>query len=154
MRTRDRMKPAAGASVLDAETRELRRLIARSRRRIDRRLRQSRDDARRCISWRGVVRRYPWPCLLAALGAGLVVAGGLRSGRTARWLGAELFRGARRALGRGLTDDLAASAPWLAALVASRFASVPSPPRGRGSVSTAATAATGETGEGTSHDRS
>lgn len=145
------MQPADSASAFDAETRELRRLIARSRRRIDRRLRQSRDDARRCLSWRGVVRRYPWPCLLAALGAGLIVAGNLRSGQMARWLGAGLFRGARRALARGLKDELAASAPWLAALVASRFVSVSSAPRGRGSGSTSAPAATSE---GASHGES
>lgn len=125
------MRPADPASAFDAETRELRRLIARSRRRIDRRLRQTRDEARRLTSWRAYVRRYPWPCLLGAAGAGLVVAGAMRSDRVARWIGAGLFRGARRALRRGLASELAAAAPWLGALVASRFARASSGPPDR-----------------------
>jgi len=70
--------------------RELRSRIGRSRRRIDCRLRATRDRARQLVSWRTYVIRYPGWALAAALGAGFAASAGLKPGRLSRWLGLAL----------------------------------------------------------------
>jgi hypothetical protein len=82
--------------------RELRLRIARSRRRIDRRLRTVNDEARRLFSWKTYVIRFPVQALAAALGVGFVASAGLNRGRVARWLGALLLRQAGQGFLRGL----------------------------------------------------
>jgi hypothetical protein len=70
--------------------RQLHLRIARSRRRIDRRLRATSDRTRQLFSWRTYVVRYPGWSLAAALGAGMTAANLLRPRRMARWLGSSL----------------------------------------------------------------
>jgi hypothetical protein len=70
--------------------RELQLRIGRSRRRIDGRLRASKDQARQLLSWRTYAVRYPGWALAAALGAGMTASSLLRPGRIARWLGGSL----------------------------------------------------------------
>jgi len=65
-------------SQRDTEKRRLRVAIARSRRRIDRRLRGSATATRRLTHWKTYVERFPGPALVAALGFGWVLAAGLR----------------------------------------------------------------------------
>jgi hypothetical protein len=71
--------------------RELHLRIGRSRRRIDRRLRGTKDNARRLLSWRTYAARYPGWALAAALGAGMTASSLFRPGRIARWLGGSLL---------------------------------------------------------------
>ena len=66
--------------------------IGRSRRRIDGRLRATKDRGRQLLSWRTYVVRYPGWALAAALGAGMTASNVLRPGRIARWLGNSLVR--------------------------------------------------------------
>ena len=86
--------------------RELRLQIGRRRRRIDRRLRATRDRAGELLSWRTYVARYPVLALAAALGAGLAASAGFKPGRVSRRLGLSLVRhaihGARQRLGSEL----------------------------------------------------
>jgi hypothetical protein len=70
--------------------RELRMRIGRSRRRINGRLRATRDRARQLVSWRTYIVRYPGRALIAALGAGFAASAGLRPGRISRRLGLSL----------------------------------------------------------------
>jgi len=72
--------------------RELHLRIGRSRRRIDGRLRGTKDHARQLLSWRTYAVRYPGWALAAALGAGMTASSLLRPGRIARWLGRSLVR--------------------------------------------------------------
>jgi hypothetical protein len=72
--------------------RELHQRIARSRWRIDGRLRAARDEARQLLSWRTYVARYPLWAMAAAAGAGMTASTLLRPGRIARWLGRVLMR--------------------------------------------------------------
>ena len=72
--------------------RDLRLRIARSRRRIDGRLRATRNSAKQLVSWQTYVVRYPAWALAAALGVGMAVSAGLRPGRMSRWLGLSLVR--------------------------------------------------------------
>ena len=76
--------------------RELHLRIGRARRRIDRRLRATKDHAHELLSWRTYVVRYPGWALAAALGAGLAASSALRPARVTRWLGSALLG---RALG-------------------------------------------------------
>jgi hypothetical protein len=76
--------------------RELRLRIGRLRRKIDSRLRATEDSARRLLSWRTYVVRYPAWSLAAAMGAGLAASAGFKRGRVSRWLGLALVR---RAMG-------------------------------------------------------
>jgi len=64
--------------------RELRTEIARSRVRIERRAGGLSRQTRRLLSWRTLVRQFPLPSVLAALGLGFFVSGGLgrRTGKT------------------------------------------------------------------------
>jgi hypothetical protein len=72
--------------------RKLHHRIARSRRRIDARLRATKGHARQLVSWRTYVVRYPGLAVAAALGAGLSASSLLRPGRIGRWLGDSLVR--------------------------------------------------------------
>jgi hypothetical protein len=72
--------------------RELHRRIGRSRRRIDGRLRATKDRARQLLSWRTYVVRYPVWAMAAALGAGMTASSALRPERIARWFGNALVR--------------------------------------------------------------
>jgi hypothetical protein len=72
--------------------RKLHLRIARSRRRIDARLRTTNGHARQLLSWRTYVVRHPAWALAAALGAGLTASSLLRPARIGRWLGYSLVR--------------------------------------------------------------
>ncbi len=62
----------------NAEKRRLRTAIARSRRRIDRRVRNSSKATGRLSSWKTYVERWPGVALAAGLGLGWVLSAGLR----------------------------------------------------------------------------
>ncbi len=92
----------------ETEKRRLRTAIARSRRRIDRKLRGANKAAGRLASWKTYARRWPGAALAAGLGIGWILAAGLRprfliglfgarfmremSGRTTDLLAGELKR--------------------------------------------------------------
>lgn len=76
----------------EAEKRRLRAAIARSRRRIDRRLRGTNQAAGHLVSWKAYVRRWPGLALAAGLGLGWVVAAGLRPRFLVGLFGARLIR--------------------------------------------------------------
>jgi hypothetical protein len=86
--------------------RELHQRIGRSRRRIDRRLRATKDHARQLLSWRTYVVRHPGWAMAAALGAGLSAANLLRPGRVGRWLGNSLMQQAFGGLQMQLWNEL------------------------------------------------
>ena len=86
--------------------RELHLRIARSRRRIDGRLRATKDRARQLLSWRTYVVRYPGWALAAALGAGMTASNILRPRRIARWLGSSLVRQAFGGIGQQLWSEV------------------------------------------------
>ena len=86
--------------------RELRLRIGRARRRIDSRLRTTKKQAWRLLSWRTYVVRYPAGSVAAALGAGLVVSAGLNPARISRWLGLSLVRYAVHGFGRQFWAEL------------------------------------------------
>ena len=91
---------------LQYRKRELRLRIGRSRRRINGRLRGIQDRTRQLVSWRTYVVRYPAWSVAAALGAGMAVSAGLRSGRISRWLGLALIRRASGGFQRQLWAEL------------------------------------------------
>lgn len=76
----------------DAEKRKVRAAIGRSRRRIDRRLRATNEAAVSLASWKTYVRRWPGLALAAGLGAGWIVAAGLRPRFLVGLLGARFMR--------------------------------------------------------------
>jgi hypothetical protein len=86
--------------------RELHLRIGRSRRRIDGRLRATKDNARQLLSWRTYAIRYPGWALAAALGAGMTTSSLLRPGRIARWLGRSLFQQAFGGFRQQLWNEL------------------------------------------------
>jgi hypothetical protein len=86
--------------------RELRLRIGRSRRRIDGRLRGSKDRARELLSWRTYVVRHPGWALAAALGAGMTASSILHPKRITRWLGSSLLRQALGGLGQQVWSEL------------------------------------------------
>jgi hypothetical protein len=86
--------------------RELHLRIGRSRRRIDGRLRSTRDQARQLLSWRTYVARYPVWAMAAAMGAGMTASSLLRPGRIARWLGRSLVRQAFGGFQQQLWNEL------------------------------------------------
>ena len=86
--------------------RDLHLRIGRSRRRIDGRLRGSKDQARRLLSWRTYAVRYPGWALAAALGAGVTASSVLRPGRIARWLGRSLVHQAFGGFQQQLWNEL------------------------------------------------
>jgi hypothetical protein len=88
------------------DDRELRRRIARLRRRIDGRLHAVERQGRKLLSWRTLVRRYPAYSAIAAAGAGLSLAAGLRKGRIVRWLGGRAARAAVTRLAGRLWQDM------------------------------------------------
>ena len=85
-----------GKADIHAARRETRLRIGRLRRRIDGRVRALAEEGVRLVSWRTWVEHYAGRAVLAALGAGLALAAGLR-GRArgprqgldavCRWLG-------------------------------------------------------------------
>jgi hypothetical protein len=84
---------------------ELRRLIGRSRRQIDRRLRAVRDEGKNLLSWRTYVRRYPLGTVAAALGAGWAAAAALGSRRLKNRLGREVLFQTVRSAGGALAKE-------------------------------------------------
>jgi hypothetical protein len=86
--------------------RELHLRIGRSRRRIDGRLRATRDEARQLLSWRTYVARYPLWAMAAALGAGMTASSLLRPARIARWLGRSLMHQALGGFQQQLCSEL------------------------------------------------
>jgi len=83
--------PTLDANLLQRK-RDLRLRIGRSRRRLDGRLRPSRDRIGQVLSWRTYVVHYPAWALAAALGAGMAASAGLRPGRMSQRLGLSLVR--------------------------------------------------------------
>jgi hypothetical protein len=86
--------------------RELHLRIGRSRRRIDGRLRATKDDARQLLSWRTYVIRYPGWALVAALGAGMAASSALRPRRVSRWLAGTLMHQAFGSVRQQFADEL------------------------------------------------
>lgn len=76
------------------------------RRRIDRRIRATTSEARRLVSWRTYVKRYPGHALAAAFGVGLTASAGLKPGRILRWLTTRLLRKTSEQIGRQLCNEL------------------------------------------------
>ena len=87
----------------DAEKRRLREAIARSRRRIDRRVRNSSKATGRLTSWKTYAASWPGVALAAGLGFGWILAVGLRPRFLIGLFGARLMRD----LSRRTTDLLA-----------------------------------------------
>jgi hypothetical protein len=85
---------------------ELRMLIGRSRRQIDRRLRAVRREGKNLLSWRTYVQRYPLGAIAAALGAGLAAGATLGSRRRRIMIGREIFSQAARAFGKALVREV------------------------------------------------
>ena len=102
------MFPSAQANQDDLlrRKRQLRLRIGRARRRIDGRLRSTRDRAGELCSWRTYVVRYPGWAVLAALGAGFAASAGFQPGRVSRWLGLSLVRYALGGLRQQFSAEL------------------------------------------------
>lgn len=96
--------------VVDAEQerrkRDLRLRIGRLRRRIDGGIRSAESEARRLVSWRTYVRRFPGYAVTAALGVGLAASAGLSTGQLSRWLGLRLLRRAAEGAGGRFSEEL------------------------------------------------
>jgi len=86
--------------------RELRVRIGRLRRRIDHRVRATRDDATRAVSWRTYATRYPGNVLLGAFGLGLALSAGLSARRLAPWVGRRILRQSLRQARRHIWHEL------------------------------------------------
>ena len=86
--------------------RELHLRIGRSRRRIDGRLRATKDCTRELLSWRTYVVRYPGWALMAVLGAGMAASSAFRPARMSRWLGCALTSQAFGGFQRQLSGEL------------------------------------------------
>jgi len=80
--------------------RDLRRRIARLRRRIDGRVRGVERQGRRLASWRTYVKAYPGSAATAAFGVGLALSAGLSARSILRRLGMRLLRRATDRVGR------------------------------------------------------
>jgi hypothetical protein len=76
---------------LQSRKRDLHFRIARSRRRIERRLQETNSRARELMSWRTYVVRHPGWALLTALGGGMAASTLLRPKRISGWLGRSLL---------------------------------------------------------------
>jgi hypothetical protein len=92
---------------LEQRARDLRRRIARLRRRIDGRIRAAQTEARRLTSWRTYLRHFPGQAMMGAFGIGLALSAGLGARRWARWLGIWLVRRAADQAGQRLWQELA-----------------------------------------------
>jgi hypothetical protein len=83
---------------------ELRKLIGRSRHRIERRVRAVRREGKKLLDWQTYVRHYPLGAVTTAVGAGLA------AGLGGRWLknrlGRDMLREAVRSAGGGLVKEL------------------------------------------------
>jgi len=90
--------------IVDAQQqqaqRDLRRRIARLRRRIDGRMRRVERQGRRAVSWRTYVRAYPGSAATAAFGLGLALSAGLSARSILRRLGMRLLGRATDRVGR------------------------------------------------------
>ena len=86
--------------------RELHLRIGRLRRRIDGRLRATKDRARELTSWRTYVTRYPAWALMAAVGAGLAASSALQPRRASRWLAGTLMHQALGGIRQQLASEL------------------------------------------------
>jgi hypothetical protein len=96
-----------------AAIRDLRTRIARRRRRIDRRIRNTQRAVAELRDWRTYVRRFPGPALLAAFGGGLLASRGATWRMPSRWLAAWAARRAWATVKAGVGSELAAL--WAAA---------------------------------------
>ena len=86
--------------------RELHLRIGRSRRRIDGRLRATKDQSRQLLSWRTYVVRYPGWALVAAVGTGLAASSALQPRRASRWLANSLVHCALGGVQQQLWNEL------------------------------------------------
>jgi len=80
--------------------RDLRRRIARLRRRIDGRVRGVQRQGRRLLSWRTYVRAYPGSAATAAFGLGLALSAGLSARNLLGRMGMRLVRRATDRVGQ------------------------------------------------------
>lgn len=90
----------------ETEKRRLRIAIARSRRRIDRKLRGANRAAGHLASWKTYARRWPGLALAAGLGIGWILAAGLRPRFLVGLFGARLIREASKQTTDLLTREL------------------------------------------------
>ncbi|MEA1950713.1 MAG: hypothetical protein U9N87_04975 [Planctomycetota bacterium] len=86
--------------------RGLRLRIGRLRRRINSRIRGSRQEGQRLLSWRTYVKRYPSGALAAAFGVGMAASTGLRGPRLIRVVSAMLVRRGAGAISDGVRGEL------------------------------------------------
>jgi hypothetical protein len=93
-------------SEFEKQKRELRLQMGRLRRRINSRMYAAGREGRRLVSWREYVTRYPGYAMLAALGAGLAVSGGLGRSGLVRRAGIRLARQGVRHAGQYLWREI------------------------------------------------
>ena len=97
-------------SIADAQQikikRRLRLRIGRLRRRVNSRLRGSRQEGQRLLSWRTYVSRYPGGALAAAFGVGMATSTGLKGPRLIRAICALLVRRGVGAMFDGVRGEL------------------------------------------------
>ncbi|MGD0654317.1 MAG: hypothetical protein ABSA16_08250 [Thermoguttaceae bacterium] len=93
-------------SDIEQRKRELRLRIGRMRRRIDNRLHAAGQQARRLVSWREYVNRYPGYAMLAAFGVGLAASGGFWRGQVLRRSGLRLVSQTAEQAGRHLFREI------------------------------------------------
>lgn len=84
----------------------MRMRIGRLRRRINSRLRGSRREGQRLLSWRTYVKRYPGGALAAAFGVGIATSTGLKGPRLIRAICGLLLRRGMGAMLAGVRDEL------------------------------------------------
>lgn len=84
----------------------LRMRIGRLRRRVNSRLRGSRREGQRLLSWRTYVTRYPGGALAAAFGVGMATSTGLRGPRLIRAICGLLVRRGGRTMLDGVRGEL------------------------------------------------
>ena len=86
--------------------RGLRLRIGRLRRRINSRVRGSRQEGQRLLSWRTYVTHYPGGALAAAFGVGMATSTGLRGPRLIRAICAMLVRRGAGTMFEGVRGEL------------------------------------------------
>ena len=91
---------------LEQKKRRLRARMGRLRRRIDGRMRSSRTEARRLLSWKTYIRGYPGQAVMVAMGIGLALSAGLSARSLSRWFGLRIARQGLRKASRLFWQEL------------------------------------------------